>query len=623
MRLSRSIARTALLLGAMLALFGGLVQASVGWGAAWTLRSLQLALVAVLLLGLLLGWWRERRGSTPDRTLRDQALAVLAPLLVISATFLAFRLLAGPAVTPLAGVGYLANHPYAEDNAKWLNLASILVSGRELDYSGGYAGGPYVLVLVVTATVWDALSFLLFGGTNEVAVTAGAVIGSGFLLAALAPMALSPLLLRARKSSPVLPAPLLWSGVLVLATASIAVSALGHQSLQLALLMLVLFTAVFVAGTRSLLDRVLGAALGVLAAVVWFPLNLLSIAVFVTAAVWVLVAVRRATARNRPIPWPALIVLVVTGIAAWDGVVSSTAYALGLDGRGEFSASGGPLRGAIVPSDTGSLFDSPGGTEAATAFLGAAAVAAAIAAAVFIAHSGRTPRQVAVAMLPLGGLAIYSTMIALADGLLTAEGTNYATQKMVFTATVVILSTTLPFALMNLDRFSSTMTPLRWTGLVSVVFMLTLDSLLPRAIGTVSPELWRADKDNPPYWSIFEAKETASQPIRELPLACVFLPPGAEVPTGHINGQLAYNCTRLLIGLKGREGNVGSVMDWIRADWFANGPLWEYWYKNLEDSSPDLKAQRLILLDESSNVIGFDTLDSLINRFPVESPPGD
>ena len=620
MALTRSVARTALQLGAMLAVFGGLVQASVGWGVPWTLRSLQLAVVALLILGLAIGWLSRKRTPAMDRPLRGQVLAVLFPLIVIAATFLAFRLMAGPTVTPLAGVGYLANHPYAEDNAKWLNLASILVSGRELEYSGGYAGGPYVLVLVVSATVWEALSFLLLGGTNEVAVTSGAVIGSGFLLAAFAPLALSPLLLRAKNGTHDVPAPLMWTGALVLAVASTAVSALGHQSLQLALLMLVLFSAVFLASARSMTDKVLGAAVGVMAAVVWFPLNLFSIAVFGTAIVWVLVATRRALMRRRPVPWTPLLVLIGTGIAAWDGVVSSTIYALGLDGRGEFTASGGPLRGAAVPFDTTSLFDSPGGAEAASAFLGAAAVAAAIAAAVFISHSGRTSRMTGVALLPLGGLALYSTVIALADGVLTGEGTNYATQKMVFTATVVILSTTVPYALMNLDRLAAGMTSLRWAGFLSVIFMLTLDSLLPRAIGTVNPELWRADPDNPAYWAIFEAEDTANQPLDGLPIACVFLPPGAEKPTGHINGQLAYNCTRLLIGLKGAEGNVGSVMDWVRADWFASGPLWDFWYPNLSDSPADVKAQRIMILDESSNVIGFETLDGLLRRFPPETP---
>ena len=95
------------------------------------------------------------------------------------------------------------------------------------------------------------------------------------------------------------------------------------------------------------------------------------------------------------------------------------------------------------------------------------------------------------------------------------------------------------------------------------------------------------------------------------------------MPSGHLDGPTAYNCTRLLIGLKGAEGNVGSVMDWIRADWFANGPLWEFWYPPLSNAPKDVKAQRFALLDSSAEVIGFDTLEGLLNRFPVATDGSD
>jgi len=613
---SRSVPRTALWLGALLAIFGGLVQTSVGWGVSWTLRSLQLAVIAVLLIGIGVAWLRRRTNQVEAPGLRSQITAVLIPVLVIGAVFLVLRLMAGSSVSPLAGFGFLANHPVAEDNAKWLNLTSILVSGRELEYSGGYAGGPYILVLVVAATIWQALSVVLLGGINEVAVTAGAVIGSGFLLIALVPLALSPLLLRRRSKSPPLPAPLLWAGILALATASTVVNSFGHQSLQLAFLMLALFATVFLAGPRDLSDRILGAALATMAAVVWFPLNLYSAAVLAVAIGWVVVAFRRSFAKRVALPWTPLALVALTTVAAWDGLVSSSLYALGLDGGGDVSARSGPLRGAMVGAETASLFDSPGGTEVASAFLGVAAIAAVVAAGLFLRSGPGNTRRLAVALLPLGALALYATLIALADGALTAEGTNYATQKMVFTAAVLALATTLPYALMNLDLQVTGMTTLRWVGVTSVVFLLTLDTMLPRAIASASPELWKANPEDPPYWSVFEAKATSDQPISGLPIACVYLPPGAEKPTANVDGQLAYTCTRLLIGLNGKEGNVGSLMDWISTDWLANGQFWDDWYPNLEGAPSDIRTKRLILLDESSNVIGFETLDGLLRRYP-------
>ena len=617
--ITRSVARTALWLGGLLAIFGGLVQTSVSWGVPWTLRFLQIAIIAVLLIGIGIAWLLRPTSQRESLNLWPQFTAALLPILVIAAAFFVLRLMAGSSLSPLAGFGFLANHPVAEDNAKWLNLASILVSGRELDYSGGYAGGPYILVLVVAATIWQALSVVFLGGVNEIAVTVGAVIGSGFLLVALVPLALSPLLLRRRGKLPPLPAPLLWAAILVLATASTAVMSFGHQSLQLALLMLTLFATVFLARPRDLSDRILGASLATMAAVVWFPLNLYSTAVLIAALVWIAVAFRRSIAQRASPPWIPLAIVAVTAIAAWDGLVSSSLYALGMNDGGDLSAQNGPLRGAMVGAETASLFDSPGGTEVATAFLGVAAIASVIAAGVFLGRGSRRTRTLAVSLLPLGGLSLYATLIAMADGALTAEGTNYATQKMVFTAAVVVLATTLPFALLNLDVQASGMTPMRWVGVASVVFLLTLDTMLPRAIASASPELWKPDAEDSPYWSVFEVKATADQPISELPIACVYLPPGAEKPTANIDGQLAYTCTRLLIGLNGKEGNVGSLMDWISADWLANGQYWYEWYPNLDGAPSDVRGKRVILLDQDSNVIGFETLDGLLGRYPLIS----
>jgi hypothetical protein len=49
------------------------------------------------------------------------------------------RLAAPGSPTPLSAVGYLVNHPLAEDNAKWLHLGAQLADGRDIVFNG-YAG---------------------------------------------------------------------------------------------------------------------------------------------------------------------------------------------------------------------------------------------------------------------------------------------------------------------------------------------------------------------------------------------------------------------------------------------------------------------------------------------------
>jgi hypothetical protein len=625
--ISRSVTRTAISIGVIFALAGGLLQASVSLGMDWTLSGLQWLVLGCLVLALAVGWWSTRRFGAGTAPRAHQVWAIWAPALVIGLVFLTMRLLASPDPGPLAGIGYLVSHGAAEDNAKWMNLASHLASGDALSFAGGYAGGPYLLVMAVAATAVSALSQLLLGGLNEVAVVTGTVIGSSFLLAALVPFAFAPLAEKQWRTSNdeprrSAPGPLLWAGMLVLVTASINVSAIGHQSLQLVMLMLALWATTFLTGNVIPHARLMATVIAVAAGVVWFPINLWALAILAVTVTWVIYQFVHALRSGGSFPWFAAGLIVLAGVSFWDGLVSSTLYALGLDGGTPVSALGGATGSALarlasVPADTATLFSSPGGTEETTAYLTLAAIAAAIAAGAWLSKRKMTRFQVGLAFAPLGSLVAYTWMIATGDALLTGLGTNYATLKMTFLVTVVVFAATVPMALMSLDSTARGMSAMRWIGVSGVVFLLLADSLLPRATAAVSPLRWAApNPDNRPFWTTFEVKQTADQPISSLPIACVFLPPGAEKPTGNIDGQLAYSCTRMLIGLNGAEGKVGSLMDWIRSDWLSNSTLWDEWYENLTGTSDAIKGKPIVLLDSRKQVIGFDTLSGLLNRFP-------
>ena len=157
----------------------------------WTFRELQVGLLAGMVVLAAVAWWMKRHGSA-GRNLRQQLLVVLIPVAAIVAVMLVMRMNAPGSPGPMTGVGWLAAHPFAEDNAKWLNLSAQLASGQELTFNG-YAGGPLVMILVLVSTAAAALSEVLLGGFNEVAVSVNAVIGTELLLIALAPLALAPL----------------------------------------------------------------------------------------------------------------------------------------------------------------------------------------------------------------------------------------------------------------------------------------------------------------------------------------------------------------------------------------------------------------------------------------------
>jgi len=291
---SRSLLFVAVWLGLGIGVAGNLVQGSIALGANWNVRGLQVLVLLVMGAVAALAWLRRRRSSgSGGGSMRRQLVVVLLPALVIGGYLLAMRLLAPGDPGPLTAVGYLINHPQAEDNAKWLNLTAQLADGRAIEFSG-YAGGPLLLVMAVMAALISVLSLILLGGVNQVAVAANTVVATQFLLIALVPFSLAVLAeVRVRvgagggsRERAFVPAVLAWAGMLVIALASAIVTSYGHLSLQFVLLVLVAWFAVFaVSGSRWLQ---LATSLTVVAvASVWLPMTAVASALVVVLAVWV------------------------------------------------------------------------------------------------------------------------------------------------------------------------------------------------------------------------------------------------------------------------------------------------------------------------------------------------
>lgn len=621
---TRSTATMVLATSFVVAFVGGIVQLTTSRGNAWSLTDIQWVLAVALVVMVGIGAMSRMRSVRTRRIgLKHQVRSIWIPVAALVVFLGAMRAFASEQPSILSGVSFLVNHGVGEDNAKWLNLTSQLAAGDELSFVGGYAGGALTVVLAVAATIAKVVSIAAYGGVNEVGVAVQAVIGSSYLLIAFAPLALAPLAESkfpprpARDEGNWVPAPAIWAGALALATGSAALTIYGHLSLQLVLLMLVVWLTAFLARGPEPYGRLLATAVAVSAGVVWFPLNVFSLGLLAAMLLAVTLAtIRRLSKGRAPDPW-AWAIVVLTGISAWDGLVSSTLYALGIGvGGGAAPTASGPLGGASVPANTASLFASPGGTEGPTAILAALAGLAALGAAVLVSRSGASPRSLGIRFVPLALMAGYAIAIGFGDAMLTASGENYPTLKMGYAAVIIIASATLPLAITALDPQRSGMTLTRWVAVGGTVFLLSADSLLPRAVASVGPKIWEQPSEGVPYWAVFEVQGQATQPIADLPIGCAFLPPGSEVPTGNIDGQRTYNCTRLLVGLNGLDARDGSVLDWIRSDWLSSGVFWYDWAPLMSGASEEVRSKRIVLLGQDGNVIGFETLQGLLDRYP-------
>ena len=625
---ARSLAWVSVAFLVLVSLVGAAIQATLALDLRWTFRELQVGLLAGMAVIAGVAWWMHRSGRS-GRNLRHQLLVIGIPILVLALVIIAMRLTAAGSPAPLSGVNWLAARPFAEDNAKWLNLAAQLASGRELEFNG-YAGGPLVMIVVLMATVSAALSQVLLGGFNEMAVAVSAVIGTELLLVALAPLALAPFAEFGVPRKPLAPGATrmkvppvaVWSGLLVSVPATAVLLGYGHLTLEYVLLVVALWSSTFLVGGRSR-ARLLMSIVVIATSSVWFPLNGIALVLLIAGWVWVVARLVRGSR-----DWVSLAAMVAITAVVWDALVSSSLFVLGV-GLSDASevpgsgAAGGLMAGVRVPTLDIPLLEAGGGTEAASAVLvvlaGVGLVAAGFVLSRFWNVSTRTQL---VAFGPILLLIAYAMGITVLDALLTGNAPNYGSQKMGYMVTVVVATVTLPIAVLAIDARRTGMTVLRWAAVVAIGLAMTADTLLPRGLSQLSSSYWAApDPEDPPYWSSAEVQPVAEQPISSAPVACVFLPPGAEKPSGQPDAQLVYNCTRLLVGLGGLEGRVGGLMDWVTSDWLSSGSFWNEWHPSISGASDDAKSRRVVLLGNDGSVIGFETLGGLLERYPPPESP--
>ena len=613
-----SVSRSATLVVVSIALgiglAGNLVQTTIALGIDWNIRSLQYLVLAMLFILVVL-FAVLNRMAIPLRgmSVQRQLVVLGVPAVAIGLFLILMRLLAPDSPGPLSAVGYLINHPLAEDNAKWLNLTSQLAQGSDITFNG-YAGGPLLLVMSVVAALISVLSTVMLGGINEVAVATNTLLGTQFLLIALIPFAFAPFaergFLGAGLPSRKIPAVATWTGMFVVFLASSVITSYGHLSLQFVLLVLILCGSVFLMEFPFMV-KLASALVVVTTASVWLPLNVLAFGIIV---VGIGVALWRKSVLG-------ILLVAVTALVSWDAVFSSALYVFGIGNAGSSESastgeSGGEAAGEIVRptgeiASSTHLFQAPGGTEVVGPALGILAVIAILTVVwLFVRHRPGFRWGTSAPLLPIMVFGAYTLLITLGDSVITGRAPNYGAQKIMFAFIVMAIAIALPIALTVFEN-----QVLRGLAIGSVVVLLTVDSLLPRAISALSPVLWpTVDSAQPQYWSGAEVNGTGKQPIAGSPVACLTAPPESQVPTALPYGQESYSCTRLLLGLNALEGKAGYLPDWLQTDWLSNRVNWADFYEALDASTGVISNRMVIQMGSNRQLVGFQPWSSLLSR---------
>jgi hypothetical protein len=619
---TRNLTWTVAITAGTFAVGGAFVSFWVERGNLWNLQSLQWALLVLMVAGTTLSLVLGNKSQA--YSFRRHLYAGFLPVVLVLLVVVVSRLIAAPSAGLFTGVGFLIQRQHAEDNAQWLDYSSQLIQGNDI-VQAVPIGGPLQLFMVFTATLLASVSFIAFGGVNEVFVASNSVIYGAFGLAALAPFALAPLVEMRRRvvkgASPMfLPAPVVWAGMLVLVTASLAVSGLGHLTFQFVFISLTFWVAIFAVGSRARHGWAIASLIAVGAAIVWFPLTPIAVLVLVGGLIVLLGRIIRQRSTSTIVfaaVWIAMIVMT------WQGFVSATRYitdttttATGVV-SGIGSGIGGGIAAVARQITTLDLLASQGGTEQVSPSLSIAVVIAAVLAVLFIRRvfPGASSTSLFLRFSPAIVLVVYSLGLLIGGSWWSGQPPAYGALKSAFLVSIVVLAVAAPLAIMELDPRNRGRSVIRFAGIAGIIYVLSIDGLLTRAVISTSPTQWpNASNREGNYWWPAEVVSTADQPLNKNPIGCAYFPQGAIVPTALPDGQRAYACTRLLTGLAGIDTGGQPIINWLKREWFTNTGAWDPEYPGLLTLTPEIRQRQLILMDELNNVVGLESVGTFMER---------
>ena len=632
---SRSVAWTIVMITASVSLVGAIVSFVIDHVALWTRTPLQAMLLLALALPAALAFLRR---PTPDAPRRLQVTAIAVPVGLLFVFFAVMTTWWTEVPAYMTPVSFLMGHSLAEDNAKWLDFTSMLAAGGDIEQYVPM-GGPLQLVLVFVATLLGAISLVVLGGYNEVFVAANTVVYGQYFMVVIAPLALAPLVgerLRRPTSSgrsghERVPWPLVWLGALVLVLTNLMLTAYGHLTLQFTILVCALWVTAYLVWSRVPRALLLTSMSVAVAMTVWLPMNAIAA---VLVAGWLIHLIAQAMRSGRAaLDIVGLGIVLLVAVCIWEPMRSSLSFVLSSapsaaepllvlgGGIGAVALVAAPVLAGLTDS---TLFAAGGGTEKTTALLAMLAGVALVATAVVISRQ-QSARQGYARFIPVLLLGGFAVLLNCMDQWATGSAPHYGSYKFTFMVTIVIIATCLPVGMLLLEPGVSGMSLARWAGVGAVILVLTIDSLLVRSVAAARPEQWSPPIpfENPrSYWWPADVNGSAVQTITDNPVACVYLPQGANAPSAILDSQLSdpqrvYSCTRLLAGLSGVDGPAQPVVDWLRREWLTNTRAWTDVHGYLAAMPDSVLDKNVILLDDGSNVIGIESIRGLLGRYPA------
>lgn len=447
----------------------------------------------------------------------------------------------------LASTGWLLR---GEDNDKWIDLASNITSNHLVSVAGANSGFEAVAVFLGVQFA-NVVSQLVLGGDNQLATASfGVVLAHGIPLV-LAPLATTPFLLGRQPQEDVsFFRKVKFSGYLVTNVVFVAGLLIdvsfGHLTVECSAVVLV-FALGLALNARGKLNRYIFALVLIsTSGAIWLPLNYFSLVVAFVGITLPFVLRKTLT--------PRIFGLTILAVCVNAIVTLFIQFPDFMYLSGQSSESGIPVQRLVI---------SEGGVPDSDWALILFAVVGVV--SVLLSASKLAARARALSLAPLILFVAYSLAIVYYDSWATGAGAHYGTRKIIFLVCIVLVALCLPMAMEHVAEKFRSAHHVRVVLAIAVLLVFSMNGFIPRAVGVASPTMW--PHAEPTAWrSQVEVKNTGSQPLAELPIACVTFSGQEYSATDD-----AYFCTRLLVSLRGLEQKAGALVELMLIKNFAIG----------------------------------------------------
>jgi len=470
----------------------------------------------------------------------------------------------------------------AEDNAKWLNISTEIVTNAHI--AVGNVGGVLTCFLVVAASIVKLLHKIFSYTSSDIQNSVDSVSIAELLVIPVSTFALASIWaqINSFRRTFVMQA-LQFAPVAFLFQVFVGnTKGIGHLSLALVIIFMTFGIAGAIRAQNSFVETMAYFFVIELALSIWLPTQI-ALPAFAVCAILDCNTTWRQSASPHLRLLATLVLLVPTILS-----IDTFRYV------------------SHTPGYLSSLFSATGGTLQASTTLQYVAI---LSLAVCLVTSSKSHKQL-LKLWPLGFLMVFFAAVQTNDIFRTGQ-LNYGSLKFGYLFFVVLLFTTLSFTFEKCKPTTSNAQDSNQLIALVVAILLCLpfntDGVILSFLNPYEARQWPThfEKSDTSWHPFGSGYSPLASEVKTMPIACVLISPSTS-PEVDAN---TYRCTRFLVAIAGLETSGGRLVEW------QLGQDWATAKSRLAGMSPRILDRNILRIDKQSSRFSVVSIRDLLNSF--------